>query len=140
MTTVRHAESDQDIARCYDVMAELRPHLVEAEFVPLVRHMMSEGYRLAWLEAGGEVATVAGYRISTNLFLGRNLYVDDLVTPERHRSRGYGAAMMAELRSIATQAGCRHLHLDSGTQRTQAHKFYFRDGLTISSFHFDTRL
>ncbi len=140
MNTVKHAESDEDIARCYAVMAELRPHQAEADFVPLVRHMMSEGYRLAWLEADGEVATVAGYRITTNLFMGRNLYVDDLVTPERCRSRGHGATMLRALRDIAVAAGCGHLHLDSGTQRTEAHRFYFREGLTVNSFHFATRL
>ena len=26
--------------------------------------------------------------------------------------------------------------LDSGTHRTQAHKFYFREGLVLNSFHF----
>jgi len=26
--------------------------------------------------------------------------------------------------------------LDSGVQRNQAHKFYFREGMTITSFHF----
>jgi hypothetical protein len=28
------------------------------------------------------------------------------------------------------------VHLDSGVQRQHAHRFYFREGMTITSFHF----
>ena len=36
------AESDADILRCFPVMAQLRPHLVKAEFVARVRRMQGE--------------------------------------------------------------------------------------------------
>ena len=137
---LKHATTDADIARCYPVMAELRTHLQEGEFVGRIRHQQSQGYRLAYLEDGGDIVAAAGYRISTNLFMGKNLYVDDLVTGERARSRGHGQAMIAALRDIAREHGCAYLHLDSGTQRQQAHKFYFREGLTVSSFHFSEKL
>ena len=137
---LKHAETDEQIARCYTVMAELRTHVHAGEFVGLIRQQQDQGYRLAYLEDGGEVVAAAGYRISVNLFMGKNLYVDDLVTAERARSKGHGRALLAELREIARQNGCAHLHLDSGTQRTQAHKFYFREGLTVTSFHFSEKL
>ena len=31
-------------------------------------------------------------------------------------------------------------HLDSGTQRGEAHKFYFNQGFTITSYHFSEQL
>lgn len=137
---LEHADTDADIARCYPVMAQLRTHVRQDEFVAIVRHQQSEGYRLAYLECDGAVVAAAGYRISTNLFMGKNLYVDDLVTAERARSRGHGRAMLDALREIARQQGCAYLHLDSGTQRRQAHRFYFREGLVVSSFHFSEEL
>ena len=140
MVHLRHAENDTDIQRCYPVMAELRTHVDEAGFVERIRLQQSEGYRLAFLEEGEKVVAVAGYRISTNLFMGRNLYVDDLVTAEPDRSRGFGKALLDALRDIARANGCVHLHLDSGTQRKQAHRFYLREGMVISSFHFDEQL
>jgi len=140
MQMLKRAESDQDIERCFPVMAELRTHLRQESFVDLVRLLEADGFRLAYMENGGEVVAVAGYRISTNLFLGKHLYVDDLVTSQRVRARGYGRAMMSELREVAKQSGCEYLHLDSGTQRAQAHKFYFQQGLTVSCFHFDEKL
>lgn len=136
----RRARSDEDIQRCFDVMAELRPHLEADRFVALVREMETEGFRLAYLEDQGRVVAVAGYRVSTNLFLGRNLYVDDLVTAADARSAGHGAVLLDWLRDQARAEGCTHLHLDSGTQRHRAHAFYLRHGMHIGSFHFLQRL
>jgi GNAT superfamily N-acetyltransferase len=135
-----HAESDAEIADCYDVMAELRPHIPRERFVALVKSMHADGYRLACIRAAGRVVAVAGYRISTNLFYGRNLYVDDLVTAESGRSRGHGKALLAWLRQLAVDEGCDAFHLDSGVQRKDAHRFYLREGLELSSYHFSARL
>ncbi|MDH4259912.1 MAG: GNAT family N-acetyltransferase [Gammaproteobacteria bacterium] len=139
-TTPVHAETDAEIASCFDVMAELRPHLERGKFVPLVRSMQADGFRLAFIRVQGRVVAVAGYRISTSLFMGHNLYVDDLVTAETERSRRYGRQMLAWLRGIAVENGCRGFHLDSGVQRKRAHEFYLREGLELSSYHFSVRL
>jgi len=134
------AMSDQDIRKCFPVISELRPHLDESSFVATVRGMEAQGYRLAYIEDGGKLVAVAGYRIFTSLFMGRNLYVDDLVTRSDARSRGYGKVLLDWLRDLARESGCTHLHLDSGTQRHRAHRFYLRQGMDIASFHFSEKL
>jgi GNAT superfamily N-acetyltransferase len=136
----RDAETDSEIMQCFDVMSELRTHLKRDHFLETVRHMETEGFRLAYMERAGSVVAVAGYRIYTNLFLGKNLYVDDLVTSAGSRSKGYGQVLIGWLRDKAREAGCRALHLDSGTQRGQAHKFYFNHGFAITSYHFSEQL
>ena len=120
-----HARTDIEIARCFDVMSELRTHLKRDEFLGMIREMETEGYKLAYIEVAAVVVAVAGYRIFTNLFMGKNLYVDDLVTASTHRSKGYGKALVSWLRDIAHEHGCQYYHLDSGTQRHEAHKFLF---------------
>ena len=134
------AETDEEIEKCFDVMHELRPHLVKDEFVEAVRKMQKEGFKLAFLEVGNKIVAVTGYRIYTNLHLGKHCYVDDLVTASEHRSKGYGDQLLAWVRDQAKQAGCSVLHLDSATYRTRAHKFYFERGFTIASFHFTEEL
>lgn len=134
-----HATTDAEIAACYDVMAELRPHVSRERFLPLVKSMHAEGYRLACIREGGRVVAAAGYRFSTNLFYGRTLYVDDLVTAGSERSKGHGKALLGWLRQLALESGCDALHLDSGVQRKRAHRFYLREGLELSSYHFSTR-
>ena len=130
------AQSDAEIARCFLVMAQLRPQLVEADFVPRIRRMQAEGFHLAYLEDAGAVRAVAGYRFYDKLRSGRNLYVDDLVTDAEDRSRGYGGKMLAWLTDEARARGCAQLELDSGVQRFDAHRFYFRERLHVSAYHF----
>ena len=134
------AESDADILRCFPVMAQLRPHLVKAEFVARVRRMQGEGFLLARLEEDGTVRAVAGYRFHEKLFSGRTLYVDDLVSDPTHRSRGHGARLLTWLAEQARARDCDLLELDSGVQRVDAHRFYFRERMKIASYHFSRAL
>ena len=55
-------------------------------------------------------------------------------------SKGHGKALIDWLRDLARERGCTHLHLDSGTQRHRAHRFYLRQGMDIASFHFSEKL
>jgi GNAT superfamily N-acetyltransferase len=133
-------ESDEAILACYDVMAQLRPHLARGDFLTTVRAMQKDGLRLACVRDGGRVVAVAGYRISTNLFCGRHLYVDDLVTDDAERSKGHGKELLAWLRELAVENDCDVFHLDSGVQRKRAHAFYQREGMELASYHFSVRL
>lgn len=47
------ADTDTQIAACFPVMAQLRPHLVEADFVARVLVMRAQGFQLASLSDGG---------------------------------------------------------------------------------------
>lgn len=123
---IRQAETDKEIAACYPVMRELRPHAPENEFVSRIRNQENSGYRLALMEVGNEIVAVAGFRIGESLAWGRFLYVDDLVTSGRHRSKGFGAKLLSWMREFASAENCQQLHLDSGIQREDAHRFYER--------------
>lgn len=140
MSTVRIAETDAEIAACFEVVHELRSHLVREDFVARVRLQHQAGYRLAFISEHGVAVAAAGFRIATFLAWGRALYVDDLVTSARLRSRGHGKALLDWLAAHARANGCEQLHLDSGTQRKDAHRFYLRERMEISSFHFQRAL
>ena len=130
------ASNDGDVLACYPVMRELRPDIAEDAFLQCVQQQRQQGYRLAFISDNGMIVSVAGFRISNNLAWGHFLYVDDLVTAGSSRSKGYGSAMLAWLRDYARDQGCGQLHLDSGTQRIDAHRFYEREGVTTTGKHF----
>ncbi len=140
MAEIRLAESEEDVAACFPVMQELRTHLEREEFLRRVRLQRREGYELACLSAGGAVRAAAGFRVIHNLFSGRVLYVDDLVTGAAHRSQGHGAALLGWLVERARALGCDSLELDSGVQRFAAHRFYLLHRMEISSHHFRREL
>lgn len=135
------AESADDIARCFEVMRELRAHLASVEeFVERVRRQQKEGYQLAYLESGGAVRAVAGYRVQDLLFSGRTLYVDDLVTHDGDRSQGFGGQLFDWLVVEARRAECQMFSLDSGVQRFAAHRFYLMKRMEIAAHHFTLAL
>jgi len=133
---IRIATTDAEIAACYPVMRELRPHIAEDQFVSRVRSQEKCGYRLAFVQGPDCVVAVAGFRVGENLAWGRFLYVDDLVTLPAQRSKGYGAVLLSWLKERAATEGCLQLHLDSGIQRKDAHRFYEREGMAMTSLHF----
>lgn len=83
---------------------------------------------------------LASFRISEWLAWGKALYVDDLVALETHRGKGFSEALMRWMEALAVEEGCAEFHLDSGTHRLAAHRFYHRLKLAITSFHFSRRL
>jgi GNAT superfamily N-acetyltransferase len=133
---IRIATTDTEIAACYPVMRELRPHIEEEQFLSRVRSQERAGYRLAYLREASGVVAVAGFRVGVNLAWGRFLYVDDLVTLPAHRSKHYGAKVLSWLKEQTAKEGCEQMHLDSGIQRKEAHRFYEREGMTMASLHF----
>ncbi|MBW2273350.1 MAG: GNAT family N-acetyltransferase [Deltaproteobacteria bacterium] len=137
---IQIAESDAEILACFPVMVHLR-ELADAEsFLERVRAQEGRGYRLAFLIHEGRPATVAGFRFGENLAWERHLYVDDFVSLPEVRSKGYGAALLAWLADHARSHGATELHLDSGTRRKDAHRFYEREGLEMTSLHFRRKL
>jgi len=117
-------------------MQALRPHISKHQFVTRVRSQEDAGYRLAYLIDSDVLVAVAGFRVVENLAWGRFLYIDDLITLEVHRSKGYGSALMIWLEDYALKHDCTQVHLDSAFHREDAHRFYERLGMSKMGFHF----
>ena len=133
---IRIAKTDEEIVNCYETMGQLRPNIKKDDFLERVREQEKTGYILAFGEDEGRVVSAAGFRFVKTLAWGKFLYVDDLVTDEAQRSKGYGDKMIDWLMEYAKKNECQEFHLDSGVQRFLAHRFYFRKGMTISGYHF----
>ncbi|MEV6199888.1 GNAT family N-acetyltransferase [Streptomyces sp. NPDC051771] len=119
------------------VLLELRPHLTPALFQDVYERGHVQGLRFtAAYDEDGRCVGAAGWRLVHNTSSISKLYVDDLVTASAVRSTGVGHALIAHLDGHARAAGCHELNLDSGTQRTDAHRFYLRERFDIVAFHF----
>ena len=136
MSRVKLAETADDIQGCFEVMVQLRPHVSADAFVERIQNQMKDGYRIAFISVGGQCVSAAGFRIGHNLAWGKFMYVDDLISNDESRSKGHGKKLLEWLEDYARQDGCDELHLDSGVQRFDAHRFYQREGMHIACHHF----
>jgi GNAT superfamily N-acetyltransferase len=126
----------------FEAMRQLRRHFDDRDrFVERVNgQQRPEGYRLvaALPSAGGAAAAVAGFRAAHNLAWGFHLYVDDLSTAAEARRLGLAGRLMSWLQEEAARLGCDSFHLDSGfgPERTDAHRLYLNQGLSVTALHF----
>lgn len=117
------------------VHRQLRANL-PADYAGRMGEVFASGAEMAVAVSDGKVVGLTVFRVIEKTYSGRELYCDDLVTDEANRSTGAGKAMIAYMERLCRERHCDTFALDSGTQRTQAHKFYFREGLVIGAFHF----
>lgn len=133
---IKFALSREEVLQCWPAISELRPHLKKEEYLHKVQQLYEEGVKMLMLEAAGAIPTVAVFRINHYFHRGKNLYIDDLVSLPSHRGKGYARAMLEWIKDYAIEMGCENIHLDSGYQRYDAHRFYLNFGFKMMSHHF----
>lgn len=138
---IKIAETDEEIRKCFPVMAELRPHFTnEDDFVKQVKRQ-SENYdfKLIYLNDEG-VKAVGGIRIGEWLARGKYLEIEDLVTASDSRSKNYGGQLFDWIEDYARRENCREIKLVSHVTRFGAHKFYLRKGMIIDAHFFSKEI
>jgi GNAT superfamily N-acetyltransferase len=122
---VRELLADREIAAAFPLMRELRDRLREETFLAEVRRQRAEGDRLFAGFEGERLVALAGVRRSHTLACGEHLFVDDLVTEEGARGKGYGRELLRGVASRAAAEGLARIYLDS---RATAKGFYEKLG------------
>ena len=131
----REVAQTQWLSAAERVHRQLRPQL-PADYPEKMRRVFRDGGEMCVAVRADRVVGVAVFREFENTHAGRRLYVDDLVTDEPERSTGAGRTLISYLEKIARDRGCSGFDLESGTHRTRAHRFYFREGFFITAFSF----
>lgn len=134
---IKLATTDSDIQLCFPATLTLRPFLKEEDFLPRIKRLMEGGFQIAFIKLDdGKVPAIAGFRFVEMLHRGNSIYIDDLSTLEEFRGKGYGGMLIDYLINLAKEKGMYSIHLDSGVQRYDAHRFYLKKGFNIVSHHF----
>lgn len=137
---IKIAETVAEITNCYAVMKELRPHLSLEEFVTQVKRQMKESnFQLVYL-TDSEIKAVGGIRIAEWLAGGKHLEIEDLVSKESERSKGYGSELFDWIVEYAKSENCNQIKLVSHVKRYGAHRFYLNKRMIIEAHYFSLAL
>ena len=137
---IKIAKNDDETIKCFPTMSELRPHLKKEDFLSQIKRQEDQGFFLAYLEDKEKVLAVSGFHLTENLANGKYIYIDDLITSKKSRSKGYGDELIKWIVEFAKKNNCSVIELDSGVQRFDAHRFYLRNKMKISCHHFSLEL
>ena len=124
-TTIEVLQSENEIMRALPVMKQLRTHLDEKAFLGLVLEAKAKDrYNLVALIDDGEIVAVVGFKPMITLYYGRFVWVCDLVTDAKRRSKGYGEKLLQYVHGWSKEYNYESIALSSGLQKTDAHRFY----------------
>lgn len=134
-------KTPEDIAKAYSTFLELRPHLTNKDsFITQVLEQQKQGYEIRAIVQNDEVVACIGFRTITTLAWGKITYIDDLITKEKERSKGYGRILLEHIVEIARDGLCKEVHLDTGYARHAAHRLYLKQGFELVCHHLSLKL
>ncbi|MFL5869904.1 MAG: GNAT family N-acetyltransferase [Solirubrobacterales bacterium] len=85
---------------------------------------------------GALIGFCTGYQDMHSVRFGYRAWVEDLAVDPGERSKGVGKTLLDAAMAWARERGATHLELDSALARTDAHRFYEREGAEYKSFSF----
>lgn len=120
----------------YKLIQMLSPSITEERYKQLLHHMLPNGYRMLGAFRNGICIGLSGFWVNAKLYCGRYLEVDNFVVDAAYRSQGVGKLLSDWLLNEAKMLGCDTVMLDAYVTNSAAHKFYFREGFHVKSYHF----
>jgi len=137
--TIKIVKSEEELTAACRVLVELRNQFTAEDLRIKVKNQIKNGYRLVIAENNGIIQGTAGFVMSEKLAWGKHIYIDDLITLQQYQSSGVGKAIIDWIKDYGSENGCQQIHLDSGVQRYDAHRFYLNQGFIIASHHFSIK-
>jgi ribosomal protein S18 acetylase RimI-like enzyme len=134
-------KSYDDLERCYLTMKELRSNLSYTDYISIyeVAHK-ADGYEIVAIEEDNQILALMGYRFLSDYVRGKHVYIDDLVTSEKVRSKGFGAELLRYAEDISRSSGCSCLRLCTGIENELGMKFYERHGWIKRAFAYTKKM
>lgn len=108
----------------FSIMKQLRTDLTEETYIELLQDMSKDGYKLYAMSVEEKIVSLVGLSWRINFYNKRHIFIYDLVTDVSQRSFGYGEKLLKYIHDWASENGAEYVALESGLQRSEAHRFY----------------
>lgn len=135
--TVQELHGLAEMLAQHPLILQLNPGMPLQRYQELLEHMLPNGYRMvAAFNSKGDCAGLSGFWINAKLYSGKYLEPDNFVVDAAHRSAGVGKLLSDWMLQEAQRHHCDTVMLDAYVSNAGAHRFYFREGFHVKSFHF----
>ncbi|MBL7825472.1 MAG: GNAT family N-acetyltransferase [Saprospiraceae bacterium] len=120
----------------WPLLQQLNDKVTETYLNEMLDDMIQHGYRMAGIWEHGHCLGVSGIWVTTKLYSGKYLEMDNVVVAAEARSRGIGKLLTDFVTNLAREEGCNMMMLDAYLENEKAHLFYEREGFVKKGYHF----
>lgn len=138
--TFKEIEGKEKMAGLFPLIKQLNPGLKKSEYVHMLDDMLAHGYRMVAVYDGETCAGLSGFWISTKIYSGKYVELDNVVIDKSYRNKGLGKKLCDRVLKEAKKRGCKTAMLDAYAENIPAHRFYYREGFFVRGFHFLKKL
>lgn len=124
----------------FPLLCQLSPGLKRASYKTMLKDMLKHGYRMAGVFHEKRCVGISGFWISTKIYSGKYVELDNVVIDANYRSQGIGKLLCDWILKEAKKKGCKTAMLDAYLKNKAGHRFYLREGFIKEGFHFLKRL
>jgi GNAT superfamily N-acetyltransferase len=122
------------------LIAQLNPAVTAPYLEEVLDDMIAHGYQMVLLMDGDFCAGLSGIWVSTKIYSGKYLEMDNVVIDQSYRSKGLGNLLTEFITDYAKKLGCKTMMLDAYIENDKAHTFYERAGFVKRGYHFIKKL
>jgi GNAT superfamily N-acetyltransferase len=127
--------SAQEITGIYPLISILNPKLTQKTFAQRLAEMLPKGYCVVAAFEGERMIGLSGFWINMKFWCGRQLDIDNFVVHPDYRSKNIGKKLITWLEKKALELKVDLIVLDTYASAHLAHRFYFRNGFTMTGYH-----
>lgn len=133
---IKEIETHLEMLAQFPLLQQLNPNIEYNSCIQMLHDMLANNYKMVGVFVGEKCVGVSGYWISTKLYSGKYLEMDNVVVDIEHRSAGIGAMLCHYLDNVAKEKNCKMMMLDAYLENESAHRFYIREGYIKRGYHF----
>ncbi len=120
----------------YALVRQLSPQLTSLQYAAMLLEMVPHNYFQVAAYLGEQCVAISGYWLSTKLYCGKYLEIDNFIVDQAQRNNGIGKLLLDWMQEEALLNGCSTIMLDAYVENFKAHRFYYREGFVARGYHF----
>lgn len=133
---IRELTTLPEMLEQHTLIQQLNPAMDAVQYNQLLGQMLPNGYRMVGIFTDEKCVGLSGFWINTKLYSGKYLEIDNFIVDAAYRSQELGKRLSDWMQQLAVKENCQTIMLDAYTSNNAAHRFYFREGFHIKSYHF----
>ena len=123
------------------LLCQLNPKQTPQQLEQKILEMLAyDNYYCFGLWEDEKLVALCGGWITTRLYSGKQLEIDNIIVDQSLRSKGYGEKLVEHIAEWSKQQGCITLELNTYVSNSRSHKFYFNQGMEIIGYRFQKYL